>query len=200
MLLVTFLAIGVLLGWGLGGSARNLAHVRITWWPLLPVAVVLQAIPIPTGSGELARLLPYFGLLVSFGLLAAVAAANWRLRGFLLILVGVVLNGVPIVINQGMPVSGPAVVDAGGDPNDLPRERGGKHHLATDEDELTFLGDVFPVRPPFGQVVSLGDLLMYGGAALFLASAMLANPERLAPKPADRLRSPPPSTMWGSPR
>jgi hypothetical protein len=200
VLLLTFLVIGVLLGWGLGGSARNLAHVRIAMWPALPVAVILQVIPIPEGFGETASYLPFGALLVSFGLLAFVAAANWRLRGFLLILVGVVLNAIPIVVNQGMPVSGPAVVDVGGAPEDLPRERGGKHHLATDQDALTFLGDVFPVRAPFREVVSLGDLLMYAGAAVFLASAMLANPERPAPKPVDRLRRPPPSKMWGSPR
>jgi hypothetical protein len=200
MLLVTFLAIGVLLGWGLGGAARNLAHVRLALWPALPVAVILQVIPLPRGSEGLAARLPFVALLVSFGLLIFVAAANWRLRGFLLILVGVVLNAIPIVINQGMPVSGAAVVDAGGDVDDLPRERGGKHHLATDRDVLTFLGDVFPVRAPFREVVSLGDLLMYGGAAVFLTSAMLANPERPAPKPAYRFRRPPPSKMWGSPR
>jgi hypothetical protein len=200
VLLVTFLAIGVLLGWGLGGAARNLAHVRIALWPALPVAVILQVIPIPGGSEGLAGQLPFIALLISFGLLAAVAAANWRLRGFLLILVGVVLNAIPLVINQGMPVSGAAVVDVGGSVDDLPRERGGKHHLASDRDVLTFLGDVFPVRAPFREVVSLGDLLMYGGAALFLASAMLANPERPPPNAADRLRRPPPSTMWGSPR
>ena len=195
MLLLTFLAIGVLLGWGLGGAARNLAHVRIALWPALPVAVILQVIPIPGGTTQL----PFAALLVSFALLALVSAANWRLRGFLLILVGVVLNAIPIVVNQGMPVSGAAVVDVGGDVEDLPLERGGKHHLASDQDELTFLGDVFPVRAPFREVVSVGDLLMYAGAAVFLASAMLANPERPPPTAVGRLRRPPPSTMWGSP-
>jgi hypothetical protein len=191
---------GLLLGWGLGGAARNLAHVRVALWPALPVAVALQAIPIPAASQGVGQYLPFAALLVSFALLVVVTAANWRLKGFLLVLVGVVLNAIPIIANQGMPVSGSAVVDVGGSVDDLPTEPGGKHHLSTNEDDLVFLGDVFPVRAPFREVVSVGDLVMYVGAAWFLASAMLGRPERPPPKPVGRLRRARPSTMWESPR
>jgi hypothetical protein len=200
VLLLAFLSIGLLLGWGLGGAARNLAHVRVALWPALPVAVALQVIPIPNATEGVERYLPFATLLISFVLLAVVTAANWRLRGFLLILVGVILNAIPIMVNQGMPVSGSAVVDVGGSVEDLPTETGGKHHLSTNRDDLVFLGDIFPVRAPFREVVSLGDLVMYTGAALFLALAMLGRPERPPPKPAGHLRRAPPSTMWESPR
>ncbi|HEV3475690.1 MAG TPA: DUF5317 domain-containing protein [Actinomycetota bacterium] len=200
MLLLAFMSIGLLLGWGLGGAARNLASVRILLWPVLPVAVALQVVPIPAGEQGIGRYLPFAALVASFVLLAVVTAANWRLKGFLLILAGVVLNAIPIIANQGMPVSGSAIVDVGGSVEDIPTEPGGKHHLSTNQDDLVFLGDVFPVRAPFREVVSLGDLVMYAGAAWFLAAAMLGRPERPPPKPAGRLRRAQPSTMWESPR
>jgi hypothetical protein len=59
---------------------------------------------------------------------------------------------------------------------------------------------VLPVRAPFREVVSVGDLVLWLGAAVFLAGAMLAVPERTA-RGADRAaRRSRPSTMWGSPR
>lgn len=209
MLLLAFLSIGLLLGWGLGGAARNMARVHLVLWPALPVAVALQVVPIPAADEGIGRYLPFVALLVSFAMLGVVTAVNWRLKGFVLVLAGVVLNAIPIVVNQGMPVSGSAVVDVGGKVEDLPTEPGGKHHLSSNRDDLVFLGDVFPVRAPFREVVSLGDLVMYAGAAWFLASAMLgsperpppkARPERAPPKALGRFRRAPPSTMWESPR
>ena len=115
-----------------------------------------------------------------------------------MILVGLVLNLIPIALNQGMPVSGSAVREVGGSPASVPTEPGGKHHLAAGEDRLTFLGDVIPVRAPFREVVSVGDLVLWLGAAVFVAGAMLALPERPSRRPARDVRRSRPSTMWGS--
>jgi Family of unknown function (DUF5317) len=200
LLLGSILLIGLLLGWGFGGSLRNLAHVRVGLWFLFPVALLLQVIPVPQGQSGAAKYLPFAVLELSYLVLVVAVAANWRLRGFRLILMGLLLNIVPITVNQGMPVSGSAVADAGGKVEDVPRERGAKHHLATAEDQLTFLGDVIAIREPFRTVVSVGDLVMYAGAAWFLAAAMLGVPSR-APRVRSRLgRRPQPSTMWESPR
>jgi hypothetical protein len=200
LLLGSILLIGLLIGWGFGGSLRNLAHVRVGLWFLFPAALVLQVIPVPQSESGTGQYLPFAVLEFSYLVLAVAVAANWRLRGFRLILLGLLLNIVPITVNQGMPVSGSAVVDAGGKVEDVPTERGGKHHLATAEDQLAFLGDVIPIREPFRMVVSVGDLVMYVGAAWFLAAAMLGVPSRA---PRIRLRpgrQPQPSTMWESPR
>ena len=200
LLLGSILLIGLLLGWGLGGSLRNLAHVRVGLWFLFPVALLLQAIPIPQGGSGPARYLPFAVLEFSYLVLVVAVAANWRLRGFRLILLGLLLNVIPITVNLGMPVSGSAVAEVGGDVNDVPRTPGSKHHLATAEDQLTFLGDVIPVREPFRTVVSVGDLVMYVGAAWFLTAAMLGVPSqepRIRTRPGHRLQ---PSTMWESPR
>ena len=199
LLLGTILAIGLLLGFGLRGDLRNLADVRIRVWYLLPVALAVQVAPVPRMEGELGRQLPFAALLLSFLIIAVVCVVNWGLRGFPTILLGVLLNAAPIALNQGMPVSGEAVVAIGGSIEDLPREPGAKHHLATREDRLTVLGDVLPIRHPFNAVVSVGDLMMWVGAAGFVTAAMLGRERRgwLPPPTGHRVR---PSTTSGNPR
>lgn len=192
LLLASILAIGLLLGWGLGGGIRNLAQLEVRMWWLIPVALAVQVVPIPSAESGPLRYLPFVTLLLSFVLIGAVVVMNWNLRGFPVILLGVILNLIPIVVNQGMPVSGAAVVESGGSLADVPRELGAKHHLETSRDKLTFLADVIAVRTPFRAVVSVGDLVMWAGAGWFVTAAMLGVPrreQRPARRPVRRLRS-----------
>jgi hypothetical protein len=193
LLLASIVAIGLLLGWGLGGGVRNLAGLEVRMWWLVPIALVVQLLPIPHAESGVLRYLPFVLLLVSFVLIGVVMVVNWQLRGFPVILIGVVLNLIPIVVNQGMPVSGAAVIESGGSLADVPRELGAKHHLESSRDQLTFLADVIPVRTPFRVVVSVGDLVMWAGAGWFVTAAMLGVPRREqrrpARPPARRLRS-----------
>lgn len=179
LFVTTILLIGLLLGWGFGGNLRNLALARISLWYLAPLGLVLQAVPVRAGQGT-TRLLPLWLLMASYALLITLAVANWRLRGFVLILVGLTLNATMIGLNQGMPVSPTAAARAGGMEavSAIPPERGSKHHLAGEEDVLTPLGDSIGVAPPFGLVVSPGDVAMYVGAAMFLTAAMIGRPVR----------------------
>lgn len=181
-LLGTIILIALMLAWGLGGGLRALADVQIRWWPLIPVALLLQAVPVPAVAEELGGGLPVWVLLGSYGVLLVAIIRNWQLRGFVAIALGVVLNGIVIGANQGMPVSGDAIRESGNLSlfEGLPRERGGgsKHHLAGEEDRLLFLADTIPVRQPFGVVVSAGDIAIDLGAATFLVAAMLGRPER----------------------
>jgi hypothetical protein len=193
-----FLVMGLLLGWGFGGALRNLAHLRVSLWWMFPVGLFLQIVPVPRPETGTARYLPFAILLFSYLVLISVTAINWRLRGAPIILLGLLLNVVPIALNRGMPVSGQAVREVGGAVEDVPTEPGGKHHLATGEDRLTFLSDVLPIREPFREVVSVGDLVLWLGAAVFLAGAMMALPERPSRRIARGARRARPSTMWGS--
>lgn len=200
LLLAAFLLMGLLLGWGLGGALGNLAHLRIGLWWMYPVGLAFQVVPVPSLETGTGRYLPFFILLFSYVILVSVTAVNWRVRGFPLIVLGLLLNLTPIAVNQGMPVSGQAVRQVGGSVDDVPTEPGGKHHLATSEDRITFLADVIPVRAPFREVVSAGDLVMWLGAAVFLAAAMLGSPERQSRRLGRAARRAQPSTMWESPR
>ncbi|HEX2030928.1 MAG TPA: DUF5317 domain-containing protein [Actinomycetota bacterium] len=186
-LIATIMLIALMLGWGLGGGLRALADVRLHWWPLIPVALVLQGVPVPAVAEDVGGGLPVWVLLGSYGVLLVAVVRNWRLRGFVAIAIGVVLNATVIGINQGMPVSGNAIRESGNLSlfEGLPRERGGgnKHHLAGEDDILLFLADTVPVRQPFGVVVSVGDIAIDLGAATFLVAAMVGRPERHPEEP-----------------
>lgn len=175
LLLAAILGIGLLLGWGFGGRLRNLGTVRIHLWPLALVGLVLQVAPIPRPEGPLQEVLPLGVLLLSFALLLLFVAVNWRLRGFLVIAIGLLLNAVVITANEGMPVSADAVRQSGqGEAiGKLASSDAPKHHLADERDVLLPLADVIPVGSPFNIVVSIGDVIAYVGAALFLTSSML---------------------------
>ena len=183
LLLASIVVIGLLLGWGLGGRIRNLAQLEVRLWWLVSIAFVMQVISVPRAAEGPGRYAPFAVLLLSFVLIGGVMALNWRLTGFPTILLGVILNLIPIAINQGMPVSGPAVIESGGSVEAVPRELGEKHHLLRPEDRLTELADVIAVRPPFQAVVSVGDLVMWVGAAWFLTAAMLGR-QRRGPRPS----------------
>jgi hypothetical protein len=198
LLLPVVLGVSVLLAYALGGSLRNLASVpgipyredgvwvlsgwrdpRLKLWPVAPIALALQAIPVPELGGSVGRFLPVAVLLLSYALLIWLGAVNWRMPGFALILIGVALNFVVIAANQGMPVSAEALRSTGqADAIERLQEQsdGSKHHLATEDDVLRPLGDVIGVGRPFNVVLSVGDIIAYAGAAIFLVEAMLGFP------------------------
>ena len=100
--------------------------------------------------------------------------------GFPLILAGVLCNLLVIGINGGMPVSKHALraSDQGQFLGDLENNPYPKHHLATDDDLLRYLGDVIPVPSPVEQAISLGDILTYGGVGFVIVGAMRGAPAR----------------------
>jgi hypothetical protein len=166
LVLFTF-PLAIALGYLLGGRLANLGGVRFRfgWVGLLGVA--LQFLPIGGTTG-------YLVLCASFVLLLFVAAANWRLAGFLLVLLGLAMNFLVIVVDRGMPVTREAILASGQADTltDLRSAGGAKHHLATAEDELAFLGDRIAIPSPVKQAVSIGDLVAYTGAMWFVVAGM----------------------------
>lgn len=181
LLIGAFLAMGLLLGWGLNGRLRYLSDVRIRAWWLAPLSLALQTAPAPTVEADWGRFVPAGMLALSFVLLMVIVAVNLLNRGFGLILLGLILNVSVIFVSQGMPVSAHALREIGHE-EDIQRlaeaELGDKHHLATSDDLLRPLGDVIPVREPFNAVMSPGDVLMYAGGARFLVAAMRGRSRR----------------------
>lgn len=202
LLLFSILLIGVLVGLGLGGDLRNLADASIRFWWLIPAALALQVLPVPHGETGATRLLPVAAVLLSYVALIVAVLINWRLRGFLLILLGLILNFIVIGMNHGMPVAEEALRRTGNPEltEGLPGSRGEKHHLADDRDVLLPLADVIPFSQPFGLVVSLGDLAIDTGGAMFLANAILGRPERPRREMRRRPRMVPQEEMWGTRR
>lgn len=162
-IVVLVLALAVLAGITAGGSVRFLEHIRVHWWGLAPIALVLQSFPLPVGSAERAGLAAA-SLVASYVLLLAVVAVNRRVPGAALMATGLMMNLAVVALNGGMPVSRDAMLAAGAD-GAIVIEDGAKHHLMTEADVLRPLADVIPVGPPFGVVLSFGDVLLYGGMA-----------------------------------
>lgn len=168
--MAAILAVGYLLG----GRLRNVADLQLRWPALALIGLALQFI---TGPGDT---IPLACLYVSFVLLIVFTVANIRVFGFPLILAGVLCNLLVIGANGGMPVSGHALEasDQGQFLGDLENNPYPKHHLATEDDILRFLGDVIPVPTPVAQAISLGDILTYGGVGLVIVGAMRTMPAR----------------------
>jgi hypothetical protein len=164
----------LVVGYLLGGRLRNVADLQIRWPGLAFLGLALQFIP---GPGDT---IPLACLYLSFVLLIVFTVANIRVFGFPLILAGVLCNLLVIGTNGGMPVSAHALEasDQGQFLGDLENNPYPKHHLATDDDLLRFLGDVIPVPTPVAQAISFGDILTYGGVGMVIVGAMRTMPAR----------------------
>ena len=161
--LILAMAVGLIMG----GTFSAFGSFRIRWAWLALVGVAIQFAPV---SGTLAYVL----LLASFAMLLAVAAANLKTPGFVLILTGLSLNALVIVANHGMPVTDEALVRSGqaGSLTDLVQKGGAKHHLAGGETRLLLLGDVLGVGRPIDQAVSVGDVCVHLGIGWCIVVAM----------------------------
>lgn len=169
-LVPTLLAIGIGVGLGLlwGGRISNVAEWAPPLWEALAGGVAVKV---------LLDLLPWSGFVPSTLAIAATAAllafavVNVRIGGMVLVVAGLGLNLLVTVVNWGMPVSSSALVSAG-----IVSEQqvsdivltGGRE--VSDGAVLGFLGDVIPL--PWGQVISIGDLLVLVGLALVTASVL----------------------------
>jgi Family of unknown function (DUF5317) len=171
-LILIVLVIAVVAGFAAHGSLRPFEHLPIHVWGVALAGLGLQAIPLPSGAG---RGLVTFVLIVSYALLIGFVWSNRRLPAVPLMLLGLVLNLAVVGLNGGMPVSGSAVRIAGGSVTTVPLAgtTSQKHHLMSDDDVLRPLADVIPSPPPLGDVLSVGDLFLYGGLACFVVLVML---------------------------
>jgi hypothetical protein len=163
VVVVLILVLAILAGVLAGGSLRSLERIHIHWWGIAFVALALQAFPISGASANRAGLAAG-SLVASYVLLLAVISVNRHVPGALLMAAGLLMNLGVVALNGGMPVSVDAI-RASGAQGAMVIEDGAKHHLMSDADVLRPLADVIPVPQPFGAVLSIGDVLLYGGLA-----------------------------------
>jgi hypothetical protein len=166
-LVVIALALGVAVGYLLGGRLSRLSELKPRFGPLALLGLSLQLVN-PPGTWPLVLLIASFVLLTIFTL------ANIRIVGFAAILAGVAMNFAVIAVNGGMPVDRDAIVASGQGETlaALIEHRGVKHHLADPDDRLVFLGDVIAIPAPVAQVISVGDIFTYGGVSIVIAGSM----------------------------
>jgi hypothetical protein len=176
------IAAAVLVGLLAGGSLRNFERLRVHWWAIAFVGLGLQIVPVrefahvpiwAVGAGMLAT---------SYVLLLSFLAVNRWIPGAAVMAIGLMLNLAVVGANGGMPVSASAIEAAGGSVAVLADGAGAKHHLMNDANVLWPLGDVIPIPPPAGVVLSVGDLLLYAGIAWFVVQVMRGR-SRETPRP-----------------
>lgn len=170
-LILTLLAVGVgvALGFRWGGNAGNVLDWRPELWQTglagVSLVVITDVVSIHGTPAVLLRLLALVLVLVF-------TVVNIRTGGMVLIAAGVGLNLFVTLINWGMPVSPSALVSAGvvdkASELDNAVLTGGRE--VADGALLGFLGGVIPL--PWGQVISIGDLLWLAGLSLVTASVM----------------------------
>jgi hypothetical protein len=170
------LGLALVLGVALGGRPSNLAGLRLRWPGLALVGFAMQLVN-PPGRWPLVMLAG------SFVLLGVFALANRDVPGFRVILVGIAMNAAVIAVNGGMPVSA-AALEASGQAATAAEladhaDAYVKHHLAGPQDTLLILADVIALPPPVTQVISVGDIVTYGGVVLVLVLAMRRPRERV---------------------
>lgn len=180
MLLLLAALIGTLGGLWHGGALRNFARLSFRWPALFLAGLVLRAIAFsPVVRYDGAAITVY---LLAFACLAAGIAANRRIVGIELVLLGLLLNAVVILANGGaMPVSADALRLVGRYDYALQLlEEGPLGHveIATADTVLRPLADIIPLSPvPFFQTVaSVGDLLIAAGMLIIFYVGTLRPP------------------------
>lgn len=183
-LMLFCLTLIVLVGFATGGRLRHLTSIHLRWTGLAVVGFALQWV---TGPGDT---VPLVCLYASFVLLTIFAVRNLRITGFPLILIGTALNFTVIGLNQGMPVARQALMasDQADTLDDLIHNPYPKHHLASDDDLVVFLGDVIAVPAPVRQAISIGDIVTYAGVGVVVVTGMRAPSARRKAERSDGTR------------
>jgi hypothetical protein len=173
MVFLNVALLGLVVGTLLGGSITRLAETPIAAKGLAFVAIGLQLAAFPTNvlpwstPTDVARVL----WLVSFALLVVMLVLNRALRGAAIIAGGLACNLVAVVSNHGLMPVLPRALRAAGNHYQV-------HNNSIDvvRPNLSLLVDRWatPHWLPFGNVFSVGDVLIAVGTVVAIAAAMRA--------------------------
>jgi hypothetical protein len=182
------LAVGVLVGYALGGRLRALARARLqaTWLLLLAAGLQFfyfhwqsQRLGVESRLG-MSLLVPIFGIVGAWVLVNVPGRPRAVQAAAIAILLGGLLNAAVIAANGRMPYSESAVRAAGGSAADRTDAlRSLKYSVVGQQTRLAWLGDVIPVGP-LHKVISIGDVVLLLGIAALIASTMRAGTLRPA--------------------
>lgn len=175
-MILVFAAIALLLSVPLTGKKLGALadlELRHAWAAL--VAIVLQVLIVSVFPNEDATLLEGIHLF-TYVLAAWFVWSNRRLPGMLLIALGGGANALVIALNGGvMPASEKAMKWAG-----VALEGNFDNSAPVAHPKLLWLGDVIPIPGPWplGNVLSVGDFVLFAGAAILLHVVCRPQPSR----------------------
>jgi hypothetical protein len=151
-----------------GGQLSRLGELDLcAVWTVFAAAAIQVAITSAAPGGSRPLHAGLHGL--SYLLAGWFVLANRRLTGMPIIALGTALNAIAIAVNGGvMPASATALRIAG-----IHSSAGFENSAALHHAHLRFLGDVVPVPGPWpiGNVLSVGDLIIFVGALVVLHRA-----------------------------
>lgn len=192
VVILASLAIGV----ARGGTMTNLSQLDLDRWPLVFVALLVQALGAFAATIGLPAASTWYvlGMVASAALVTVFVARNRALPGMALIALGFVLNALVVTANGAMPVSQEAADRIGLSTVGLYRNVDAKHELADSSTRLRPLADVIPVPLPGplargSNVVSVGDVVLAAGIGVLVVNGMLAVRTRREPRHARVARS-----------
>lgn len=177
MFILYAIPLGLLAGFALGGRLGALTSLRLRWAWLAVAGFLIQ---VALFSDPLGSLVGGSGPAIYVASNLAVLAAvlrNLATPGIALIAAGAAANLIAILANGGaMPADPAALTAAGIDSTGL------TNSVATAHPALRPLTDIFamPSWLPFGNVFSVGDVLIGAGVAATIALAMRRGREREA--------------------
>ena len=182
-MLLGAIALGLVVGLAAGGSLDRLAAVRLRLlWLIFLALGVRVAFELAVGAGwNPSDPVRIGALAVAYGALLVGLWPNLRYPGIPLAFVGVLSNGIVILVNGGrMPIWEPSLIAAGFLPADAITSLHVLMPATIDASFLLRLGalaDVVPIPLPFVRnVASLGDLFLSAGLAFFLFAAVVGRP------------------------
>jgi len=159
--------LGIAVGYARGGSIAGLGRARLRGLWLIYAALILQlSANLPS---EDQRTLAFMLLAASFAAVLVFALGNIKRMGMPVVAAGAMMNFIVIAANRGMPVSAEALTAIGDDPGSITLR--GKHFVDYGTAHLRFLSDIiaWSIRP---RIVSIGDLILWGGIALLIQDLM----------------------------
>ncbi|MCK4391398.1 DUF5317 domain-containing protein [Candidatus Bipolaricaulota bacterium] len=179
MLLIGAVFIGVILGYLHGGRITYLASLRLRFWGLIVVALLIQLFIFPLFSRYPLLLYATTELhLLSYGLVFLFLALNYRTFPLLFIGLGALLNLLAIAVNGGYMPSSQAALSRAGSHELVARliEEGrvGNIMLMSEKTRLNALGDFLylPKGIPLAAAFSIGDLIVALGLVWLIVWGM----------------------------
>lgn len=174
------LLIGLIVGWLRNGKIKNLSRIPLPGWPLILIAVLIQALIWIDFSRSIYLLSSAHSILYTFSFVILVIFffLQGKKAGFLIVGLGILLNLLVITANQGkMPVDTtkmPAEVAeelAAG-------EKSPFHTAITDETWLAFLGDTISLPYKKNRLLSFGDIFIAAGIIIIVQQGMQGKKRR----------------------
>jgi hypothetical protein len=148
-----------------GGNLKLLGEldIKATWTVLLSCAIQVGITSLIRGGSHEVHVVLHFA---SYALVAWFLIANRHMLGMPIVALGAALNVLAISANDGtMPASAFALRVSG-----IDTSGGFENSGLVSHPHLWFLGDIIPVPGPWpiGNVLSIGDLLIYAGGFIVL--------------------------------